>query len=561
MRIVALAPPGRFPTAVPDLPWWGSVAAAGHELDRPSVNARWWRDLCTADGAVALAPPSRSLRDIATDAGGGLGLLRAAETFGTRDRYRSAVGAVGRLLDRLNDGQPNLRLSFATGPRVRGLSYDDSATMVPYARRQTPLSASVDSALRVVHPEPELALVSITTREELLTALIAVGHLKRRSPGLFAVLADHSNGSYSLTPHVEALEQVGALTTVFDAVIVKRGDRDVLVPAIVRALEHGSWPTGFLRRGDLREEPAAAVGAVAPPPTETFAPAPVARLRLSGGRCYWDRCTFCVQAESLSDRPPSLGDVPAAAERLEGFVAAGYRHAILADEALAPAFLARLCEVLEEREVPIEWACRSKLERTFTPGLFEAMARVGCTEILFGLESIVPRVLRLMDKETPGLDADGIARICRDATNAGVRVHLNLIAGFPGETPGELEASVAFVERQLATLSNATFSLTPFMLFDQAPIAADPDGSVTSAPITGDMPFIRTHRGTNGWERDQRRINSSLPGLERRLRAAAGWGTDRASRQACELVAETGHALMFRSARDRGTKSRRWRAA
>ena len=561
MRIVALAPPGRFPTAIPDLPWWGSIAARGHDLERPSVNARWWRDLCSPDGATTVRATSGRTADLAINACAALGLLQAAETFASRDRYRSAVGAVGRLLDQINDDQPDLRLSFAAGPRVRGLVYEDSSAIVRYAGRATPLSASIERALRVLGPEPDLAIVSVTSPEELLTALIAVRLLKERSAGLIAVLADHSFGSYSLTPHVGAIARSGAVATLFDALIVKPGERDALVPMIVRELERGIKPSGVLRLGDVSDNSAGAPGSCAPPPTETFAPAPVARLRLSGGRCYWDRCTFCVQAESLWDRPPSLTDVPVAIERLERLAAAGYRHAIFADEALAPAFLTRLCEALKERAVPIEWACRSKLERTFTPELFKAMASVGCTEILFGIESVVPRVLRLMDKETPGLDPDGIARICRDVADAGIRVHLNLIAGFPGERPDELEASVAFVERQLAALPNATFSLTPFMLFNEAPIAANPDVPVTSSSISGDMPFIRTHTGTTGWQRDQRRISSAITGFERRLRTAAGWGGDRASRRACELIAETGHALMFKSAPIRQPERPRGRAA
>ncbi len=410
MQIVALAPPGQFPTTIADLPWWGSLAASGHDLERPSVNARWWRDLASPDGARTLRATSGKIPDLATNAGAALQLLQTAETFASRDRYRSAVGAIGRLLDQINDDQPDLRLSFAAGARVRGLDCEDSRAIVRYAGRATQLSASVERALRVVGPEPDIAIVSVTSTEELLTAFIAVRLLKERSPRLFAVLADHSFGSFSLTPHVDALARSGAVATWFDAMIVTPGDRDALVPAIVRELEQGKRPTGFLRLGDLPDVEASAAGSSAPPPTDTFAPAPVARLRLSGGRCYWDRCTFCVQAESLSDRPPSLADVPTAVERLERFVAAGYRHAIFADEALAPAFLARLCEALEERALPIEWACRSKIERAFTPELFRAMAKIGCTEVLFGLESVVPRVLRLMDKETPGLDADGIAR-------------------------------------------------------------------------------------------------------------------------------------------------------
>jgi hypothetical protein len=561
MRIVALAPPGRFPSVVPDLPWWGSVAAAGHELRRPSVNARWWRDLVTPPGASTMAASARSRWGEDTDVYTALDKLQLPETFATRDRYRRAVGALSEFLERLNHTQPDIRFSFAAGPRVLGLAYDDSQTMVRYALHPGPLAASIAHALRVIDPDPDLVLVSITSPEELLTALIAVRLLKGWSPDLFAVLADHSFGSYSLTPHSDALSRSGALATVFDAVIVTPGERDRLVPAIVEEFARGRRPAGFLRLGDLPAGRMRSDAACAPPPTEAFAPVPMVRMRLSAGRCYWDRCTFCAQAESLSNRPPSLGDIATGVERLSQFVSAGYRHAIFADEALAPAFLARLCAELEARALPIQWSCRSKIERTFSAELFEAMARVGCTEILFGIESVVPRVLQLMGKDTPGLDTDGIARICQDATDAGIGVHLNLIAGFPGERADELADSVAFVERQLATLPNATFSLTPFVLFNKAPIAADPDAPIARAPLTGDMPVVRTHVSTREWERDHQRIRAALPVYARRLRAAAGWGDDRGSRQAFELIAETGHGLVFRSALVRGSDSRGRRTA
>jgi hypothetical protein len=59
-----------------------------------------------------------------------------------------------------------------------------------------------------------------------------------------------------------------------------------------------------------------------------------------------------------------------------------------------------------------------------------------------------------MDKHVPGLAADGVRARLRAASAAGIGVHVNLIAGFPGETLDELLETVGFVGDTLADLAN-----------------------------------------------------------------------------------------------------------
>ena len=49
MRVLALTPPGRFPSVALDTGlWWDRVAAGGrHELLRFSANYAWWRVICS----------------------------------------------------------------------------------------------------------------------------------------------------------------------------------------------------------------------------------------------------------------------------------------------------------------------------------------------------------------------------------------------------------------------------------------------------------------------------------------------------------------------------------
>ena len=99
MRVLALTPPGRFPSVALDTGlWWDRVASGGqHELVRFSANYAWWRVMCSPQfKSRALAPlgtvdrlkrraqwraQNISLEADALAAGRSLDLLETTETF------------------------------------------------------------------------------------------------------------------------------------------------------------------------------------------------------------------------------------------------------------------------------------------------------------------------------------------------------------------------------------------------------------------------------------------------------------------------------------------------
>jgi hypothetical protein len=184
----------------------------------------------------------------------------------------------------------------------------------------------------------------------------------------------------------------------------------------------------------------------------------------------------------------------------------------------------QLCRGILERGIDIRWACCCKLEATFSPALFELMRSAGCFEIFWGLESASARVLRLMDKEVPGLSLAGIRRLLREANDAGIGLHVSLIAGFRGDTPKESIRSVEFVVETLRDASNATFNVNRFMLLDGSPVMADPGRfGIIQLPVTGDMPFRHPYRLTPGLAGASAGVDRLLPGLRRRLVESLGW--------------------------------------
>jgi hypothetical protein len=83
-----------------------------------------------------------------------------------------------------------------------------------------------------------------------------------------------------------------------------------------------------------------------------------------------------------------------------------------------------------------------------TPRLATDLARAGFTEVEVGLQTTNPRALALIGRRTdPEAVATGLAALRR----AGIRPTLDLIVGLPGDTAGDVRATLDFVcQRQLA---------------------------------------------------------------------------------------------------------------
>ena len=564
MRVIALNPPGRLPTVVYDPgEWWSRLAASATQPAFLAANLTWWRFLCSADGAGMVAGASRrgwgfprraDLRPAAEAAGQALERLRQRLVYDTAEAYLGAVTPLAEYLALLNLSQDELSFEIDFGVRARPVDYHDSRALVGYARRQTLLGRLIAAAIPPT-PPIDLLLVAVSRPEELLTALIAVRVLKERHPALHACLADHGHENFTLAPHLERLRASGALESVFDTIIESKDERDHVVIELTAAVAAGQAPRGYLGAPIRHGSRPADQRPISPPVAETFCGEPIMWTRISPRRCFWDRCTFCaLNAKYADTRVPSAAELPHALDRLEAFVAAGYRIVNFGDEALSPALLERLCRGILDRGLHLRWACCCKLETAYTPELFALMRAAGCYEIFWGLESISPRVLRLMDKEVPGLDRHGIRRVLEQANAAGIGLHLSLMAGFPGDTPAEVAASVEFTIEALRDATHATFNLNRFMLLDGSPIMADPARfGVMPRPAIGDMAYHRGYRLHRGLAPDAAEVERLHERFIRRLYEGLGWdrfGAGPGPAMALDLHFFFGHGSLFKQSDD-----------
>jgi hypothetical protein len=104
--------------------------------------------------------------------------------------------------------------------------------------------------------------------------------------------------------------------------------------------------------------------------------------------------------------------------------------------------LERLCDLIVESGVRIQWGVQSHLRAEMSRELLEKMKTAGCVGFFWGFESAAQRVVDRMGKRFQLVNA---RRIIAETSVLGMENHLALIVGFPGETPADVVESAMFV--------------------------------------------------------------------------------------------------------------------
>ncbi len=95
-------------------------------------------------------------------------------------------------------------------------------------------------------------------------------------------------------------------------------------------------------------------------------------------------------------------------------------------------FVREFCEVLLERFPHIKWSCEARVDTPLE--ILELMARAGCINIDFGLESGSEKVLKAINKDIDLFKTFEFVKACH---SLGIRTHMFLLVSLPGETEEE----------------------------------------------------------------------------------------------------------------------------
>ena len=247
-------------------------------------------------------------------------------------------------------------------------------------------------------------------------------------------------------------------------------------------------------------------------------PKPVVDLRLGRG-CSWGKCAFCaIQSHQQGYRSGDPEHV--AASMLSAHETLGTTFFRIRDDLVTPPQLRKLALAIRALPFQPRWMVRGRFNPGFTPSLLQEARAAGLEEMWMGLESGSPRVRELMDK---GVAQADVVRILHDAADVGIRIRALCIVGFPGETDAEFQETVSFILEHQDRLS--FFSLTPFQLARNSPMANDPSRyglKVLADPIPRQerLRFLilsQNEDGTppiEGTRRFQEAIHQFLPWIE-----------------------------------------------
>jgi len=169
--------------------------------------------------------------------------------------------------------------------------------------------------------------------------------------------------------------------------------------------------------------------------------------------CYWRKCSFCkshsiYQNKFVSLKPERvIQDITYLKSRCESSIF------YFCDEALPMQEMSKICQLIIESGLNITWSGNARFERQLLDFDFcRKLHMGGCRKLMFGLESGSQRILNFMNK---GIKKNEAEIILKNLHNTGIKTHLYVIFGFPGETDVDAEETIEFVEKNKEVIDSA----------------------------------------------------------------------------------------------------------
>jgi hypothetical protein len=401
---------------------------------------------------------------------------------------------------------------------TRGLlctEYDQYQLAQILTAAQSPLETAVGRCLNDLlntldlPPTPTVAVINLRNDGELNQAILLASLLKQRAPTTTVVLdTSGANEQFNFGEWVPLFTARARELSPFVDYFVPRQDYKASLRALIAALAAGVRPNVQDACNVIAldaSRPTSGPALVVPSIDDAFdryvRTLPVFHAagqrtlvaRLSPAKCHWSACSFCtINTQHLA--PKGLAMFDASYQRHFDALVRKIREdrvesLILMDEALHPHVLLDFARALLASDVSVVYRARCRFTDDLTAEACRTLYASGCRYLGLGLEAASPRVNRLVNKHM-GAPIDYEA-VLTHLDEAGVRMHVYAIMGFPTETADEILATRDFLVDNIQRRRYLTVSANLFHLMRGSGIAREPSAfGITDVADTGDVALV-----------------------------------------------------------------------
>ncbi|HYL34617.1 MAG TPA: radical SAM protein [Bryobacteraceae bacterium] len=424
-------------------------------------------------------------------------LAAFAERMLTADEIIFCFRVLSRCASLVSKHEPSLDLHLARGLLAKEYDQYQLAEVLKAAENPggTGLGRYFAHLLELagIPQEPAAAVVNLRNDGELNQAFLIASIIRKKSPATVIILdTSGANEQYNFGEWVPLLTKFREGVSRYFDYFLPRQDYKASLSSLLEAILAGSRPIPNGTANVVSFIDAASARGAMPPllaVEESFTryidSLPVFRAagqrtivgRLSPSKCHWAACKFCtINSQHLMPRGLAVFDDHY--ERDFDILVRKIRKdhiesLILMDEALHPKVLLAFADRLLARGVSIVYRARCRFTNDLTPEACKKLYDSGCRYLGLGLEAASARVNALVNKHA-GAPID-YERVLSGLDNAGIRMHIYAILGFPTETREEITRTATFLIESIARHRYLTVSANLFYLMRGSGIAADPE--------------------------------------------------------------------------------------
>jgi radical SAM superfamily enzyme YgiQ (UPF0313 family) len=328
----------------------------------------------------------------------------------------------------------------------------------------------------IVKGKPDVVGISVIYPRQIFYALLIARIIKEIKKDTFIVL-----GGTQIGKHVNFLIRDKALLSIVDGFIEGDGEEPLaeLICCLDKGKHLGGVPNFYFKKPDLKNG-YYYVGTkydyvynpkkIVIPDFSGFKINKVLPIRASVG-CPWGNCTFCTwtkfHKKNICSNPKDV--LFLMKELIKKYK---INHFGFIDDSLDAKFLRKFSKLILKEKIKIRWNCYLRFQPELEDEMFvKLIAKAGCEFGSFGLESMSPRILKLMNKTQK--DPETIRRILRLFKKHKINTKVTAFLGFPSETEEEAKMTVDFLINEKDLYSMAI--LQHFALEDDSFILKNPD--------------------------------------------------------------------------------------